>query len=90
MSRLKEVCCAAHLPACLLARPSANLLTLPPHHPVPPACLQDLQSLNADLLSGVLQVGKFIRLPPWNKASCPDPDSDAASCRVYTGGLEPS
>ncbi|KAL4424132.1 hypothetical protein ABPG75_001433 [Micractinium tetrahymenae] len=44
---------------------------------------QDLQTLNADLINGVLQVGKFIRLPPW-APSCPDPDSEAQSCRVYT------
>lgn len=41
-------------------------------------------SLNSDVASGVLQVGTFVRLPPW-ASTCPDPDSDAASCRVYSG-----
>jgi len=46
---------------------------------------QDLQSVNTAVASGVLQVGTFVRLPPW-ASTCPDPDSDAPTCRVYTGG----
>lgn len=49
-----------------------------------PFSVQDLKTLNDDLINGVLQPGRFIRLPPWS-SSCPDPDSDAQSCRVYTG-----
>lgn len=41
-------------------------------------------ALNSDVASGVLQVGTFVRLPPW-ASTCPDPDSDVASCRVYSG-----
>ncbi|PRW45585.1 peptidoglycan-binding [Chlorella sorokiniana] len=42
----------------------------------------DLVSLNSDVANSVLQVGTFVRLPPW-ASTCPDPDSGAASCRVY-------
>jgi len=48
--------------------------------------VQDLVSLNSDVAGSVLQVGTFVRLPPW-ASTCPDPDSDAASCRVYAGAL---
>jgi LysM repeat protein len=44
---------------------------------------QDLQNLNADLLSsGILQPNKFLRLPPWS-SSCGDPNASTVSCRVY-------
>ncbi|PRW45360.1 peptidoglycan-binding [Chlorella sorokiniana] len=42
----------------------------------------DLVSLHSDVANSVLQVGTFVRLPPW-ASTCPDPDSGAASCRVY-------
>lgn len=53
-------------------------------HPSLPFRVQDLLSINSAVASSVLQVGTFVRLPPW-ASTCPDPDSDAASCRVYAG-----
>eukprot|EP00887_Chlorella_sp_A99_P006876 scaffold2.g6876.t1 len=45
----------------------------------------DLATLNSDIYSGTgpLAVGTYLRLPPWNDATCADPGSDAPSCRVY-------
>jgi LysM repeat protein len=43
----------------------------------------DLQNLNNDVVAnGILQPGKYLKLPPWSQ-SCGDPNKSGESCRVY-------
>ena len=44
---------------------------------------QELQNLNADVVSaGILQPNKYLKLPTWSQ-TCGDPNKAGESCRVY-------
>ncbi|GAB4813460.1 hypothetical protein N2152v2_000506 [Parachlorella kessleri] len=47
--------------------------------------INDLQDLNSDVLDDTtpMRTGLKLRLPPWDKNSCPDPSDTAPSCRYY-------
>ena len=43
----------------------------------------ELQNLNADVVvNGILQPGKYLKLPPWSQ-TCGDPNKSGEACRVY-------